>query len=67
MKVLAWLDRHGIHIHWRSRVEFPPPLWPMEFEPRRVCRCGDSVMLGTPERYFIDTNGEWDYDDAMYE
>jgi len=55
-----------IHIHWYSQVEFPPERWPMEFVPRAVCRCGRTKPLGDPGRYYINEQGEWDYDDALY-
>jgi len=66
MRFLAFLDRQGIHIHWHDKVEFPPARWPMEFEPRRVCRCGSIRWIGQSIRWFVNTDDEWEYDDGDY-
>lgn len=53
------------HIHWFSLV-----VWTRADglnPPYKKCRCGAARAMGDSARWGIGLDGEWFYDDALYE
>lgn len=63
-----WLDKLPFHVHWFDKTVFPPVTdkW-IYYCPYRECRCGARKDIGVSYRWFVNSNGEWEYDDGIYE
>lgn len=55
-----------MHLFHKWEYIYPDPPQHGNYPYRKCKTCGEKRLLGESSRYFINPEGEWEYDDAMY-